>query len=354
MTLTVDKLAERIGARVRGDGSRVVERCTTLEAADERGVAFVATQRYARRIKDSAAGAIVVNAANAERVPQHMAALIADDPYLAFRNAVVELHGFAPQPGPGVSELACVDPSATVGEGAAILPFAYVSAGAKLGQHCVLYPNVFVGPDVTIGDDCVLYPGACVMAGCTIGDRVILQPGAVIGADGFGFATSKGVHHKIPHIGGVVIEDDVELGANTSVQSGSFDVTGVGRGTKMSDLVNVGHGAKVGPFNLIVSQVGIAGSAKTGSHVAIGGQTGLLGHRTVGDRARIAARSGVLTDIPADTEWAGSPALPLDLSKRVGLENLRLPDIAAELQQLREKVEALQAKLNGEVDSAND
>ena len=348
MELTIQELADRIDAEVRGDGSRLISRCASLEAADEHSISFVATQRYARRMKSSSACAVVVAPNNVARVPETMVVVIASDPYLAFRNAIIAIHGFVSQPEPGISSMACIDDSATVGPDCAILPFAYVAAETVLGRGSILYPNVFVGCGAKIGAECVLYPGSCIMRDCQIGDRVILQPGAVVGADGFGFATSGGEHHKIPHVGTVMINDDVELGANTCVQRGAVDTTVIGQGTKISDLANIGHGAKVGPYNLIVSQVGIAGSAKTGSHVAIGGQSGVLGHRTVGDRARIAAQSGVVTNVPPDTQWAGAPALPLEMSKRVGLENLRLPEIHAELERLRCQVEALQAQIDGD------
>ena len=218
-------------------------------------------------------------------------------------------------------------------------------AGATLGDRCVLYPHAVLGPGSSLGPDTTLFPNVTVYENCSIGARVIIHAGSVIGTDGFGFATHHGEHHKIPQVGSVVIEDDVEIGANCCVQRATIGTTFIGRGTKMSDLLDIGHGSRLGRHNLLVSQVGIAGSASTGDYVAIGGQSGVAGHLTVGKAAQVAARSGVVTDVPPGVQYGGSPAIPLDEAKRVGMEVVRLPQIVQQLDDLSKRLERLEASL---------
>jgi len=340
--LTLSALASAISATLRGDGARVVGRCAPIEEAGPGDLTFVANQKYARLLKKTTAAAAIVSPHNVARAPAELALLIAEDPYFAFRQAVVALHGHRQQPAPEIASTACIHPSAKIGRDCHIGPFVVVAAGATLGDRCVLYPHVVVGPGSQLGDDTVLFPHVTVYDNCSIGARVIIHAGSVIGTDGFGFATHKGEHHKIPQVGNVVTEDDVEIGANCCVQRATIGTTRIGRGTKMSDLLDIGHGATVGRYNLLVSQVGIAGSASTGDYVAIGGQSGVAGHLTVGEAAQVAARSGVATDVPPGVQYGGSPAIPLNEAKRVGMEVVRLPQIVQQLQELRERLERLE------------
>lgn len=342
--MTLAQLADRIGAQLRGDGAPLVTRCATIELADASSVTFVANQKYARRLKKSAAAAAIVSPDNAAKAPDTMALLVADDPYFAFREAVVALHGFRRQPTAGVSELAVIEDGASLGDGCSVGPFVIIRSGAVIGDGCVIHPHCVIGSDVKLGEACILYPSVAVYEQCTIGDRVILHAGCVVGTDGYGFATHQGVHHKIPQVGGVEIGDDVELGANTVIQRGAAGPTVIGAGTKMSDLVNIGHGSTIGKGNLIVSQVGIAGSVTTGAYVAMGGQVGVAGHLKVGDMAQIAAKSGIVTDVPAKTQYGGSPAIPLDDAKRVGMEVIRLPDLVGRIRELEKKLACLVAE----------
>ena len=261
-----------------------------------------------------------------------------------------------------------------VGSLCTIRPGVYVAPHARIGDRVILYPNVYIGKRAVIGNDCILHPGVCVYDRCTLGDRVTLHANTVIGQDGFGYATappppgsdnstlgqyagvaakpsdtdrngsvsdggvsSDGLtHHKIPQAGHVVIDDDVELGANCSVDRATVGTTRIGAGTKISDNVVIGHGVKLGRHNLIVAQVGIAGSTTTGDYVSIGGQAGLAGHLRIGDRVRIAAAAKVMHDIPDGQEWGGIPAVPLTRAKRVILHQQRLPDLAERVQALED------------------
>jgi len=347
--MQLSELAGRIGAELRGDGDHVVERCNGLEFAGPADVSFLANNRYITKVKRSDAGAIVLSREFARRVQQGNL-LVADDPYFAFREAVVALHGYRQHPKP-VGDAVSVHPTATVGEGATLHPFVTICEHASVGRNCVLYPGVFIGPHATVGDDVVLFPNVVIYDRCRIGDRVTLHAGCVIGEDGFGYATHPGddgmpMHHKIPQAGNVVIEDDVEMGAGCTIDRGTVTTTRVGRGTKMSNLVTIGHGVEVGRHNLFVGQVGIAGSTTTGDYVALGGQVGVGGHIKIGNRAQVAAKSGVIYSVPEDGRYGGVIAIDMKDAEKVGYEVVRLPQLVDEVRELREQLADLRAQLH--------
>ena len=347
--MTLSQLADRIGATLQtadpADADRVVTGCLGLDDAGPEHVSFLANQRYAEQLEKTQAGAVIV-AADVQCPERTL--LIADDPYFAFRNAVVELHGFRQHPtptgsqdNPNISPQAVISPTATLGEGCVVHPYAVISDNVTIGNHCVIYPHTFIGPDATIGDDCQLYPNVVVYDHCVIGHRVTLHAGCVIGQDGFGYATHAGAHHKIPQVGNAIIEDDVELGANCAVDRATVGSTIIGQGTKFSDLVAIGHGTKVGKHNLLVALVGIAGSVETGDYVAMGGMVGVAGHLKIGNMVQIAATSGVMTDIPDKAQYGGTPAMPLTEAKRRHLHSIRLPDLFARVKKLERELSKL-------------
>lgn len=349
--MTLAELAEHIGAELRsksGDaGSIAVTRCARIDEAGDGDVTFIANQKYADQLSTTGASAVIV-AADVESNGRTL--LVADDPYYAFRNAVVALHGWREHPRfdeADVSDLAVVSPEAEIGEGTIVHPFAVVSARAKIGANCVVYPHVFIGPDVTIGDGCQLFPQVTVYDHSVIGNRVTLHAGTSIGQDGFGYATHQGAHHKIPQAGNVVIEDDVEMGSNCSIDRATLGATRIRKGTKFSDGVTIGHGADVGEHNLYVAMVGLAGSVTTGKYVVIGGQTGVAGHLKIGDMAQLAASSGVMTDVPDGGRYGGLPAGPLKETFRVHAHAQKLPDLAARVKKLEREL----AKLRKESDA---
>lgn len=329
-------LAQRLGAvlelppagHVTGDTE--ITACATLDDASPGQITFLASPKYAVKLPATRASAVVV-AENAKRPESLDAALLkAKDPYFTFRNAVVELHGFRRHPHTGIHPLACVDPTATIGEGT------------------VIYPFVYVGPRVRIGRDCILYPNVCVYDDCVLGDRVILHAGCSIGHDGFGHAThalpgQAPAHHKIPQVGNAVIEDDVELGANCSIDRATLGSTVIGRGTKFSNSVVIGHGTRVGPHNLFVAQVGLAGSVTTGSYVVMGGQVGVAGHLTIADQVQIAAQAGVMNDIEEKGQYLGAPAMPGAQARRVYNHFLNLDEIVRRIKELEKQVAELEA-----------
>jgi UDP-3-O-[3-hydroxymyristoyl] glucosamine N-acyltransferase len=348
--MTLRQLAETIGAKLQGgdgsDGDRVVSRCAPIDEAGPDDVSFLVNPKYADGLKTSRAAAVIVGA---EVETNGRAVLVAPDAYYAFRNAVVALHGFRRHPavnaGP-ISPLAVVHPSAKIGAGTVVHPFAVVSEGAVVGSNCVLYPHTFIGPGVRIGDDCLLYPSVTVYDDCVIGNRVTLQAGCSIGQDGFGYATHKGAHHKIPQVGNVVIEDDVEMGAHCAIDRATVGSTVIGKGTKFSDLIAIGHGCHVGKHNLLVAQVGLAGSVDTGDYVVMGGQVGVAGHLKIGNMVRIAATAGVMHNLPDKGDYGGTPAQPLADAKRAVLYTQRLPDLFTRLKKLERELERMRARPN--------
>ena len=350
--MNVEELATKIGAKLRlgtafaSPAAQTLTACATLEEAGEPDISCLSNPRYAPSLATTKAGAVVVSPKDEPNVPADKTALIADDPYFAFRNALIALHGFRNHGPTGVSPQAIVDPSAKIGEGVTIMPFAFVAADAVIGARTVLYPHSYVGPRAKIGVDCQLFPSVVVYDDCVVGDRVTLHACCVIGQDGFGYATHKGQHHKIPAIGNAVIEDDVELGAGCTIDRATLGSTRIGKGTKFSDLVAIGHGAQIGKHNLFVAQVGIAGSTKTGDYVVMGGQVGVAGHLKIGSMVKIAAKAGVMTDLASNDDYGGMPTVPLSEAKRQVLAGMKLPEMMKEFRDLKRKVAELEAKVN--------
>jgi len=349
MAMTLGQLAEKIGARLEGSADRMVHGCAPVKTAGPGEVAFVANLKYARFLETTRAAAVIVD----EQMPSpgaDVAKLICTDPYFAFRNAQVALHGFrAPPPPmdapPGtealVSASASVHPAARIGAGSQIHPHAVVERDATIGTNCVLYPGSYVGESTIVGDDCVLFPGAVVYERCVLGHRVTLHGNCVVGHDGFGYATHGGRHHKIPQAGRVVLEDDVELGAGCAIERAALGETRIGAGTKLADLVSIGHGTTIGKHCLLVSLVGISGSVEVGNYVVLGGQVGVTGHLTIGDGVQAAGRSAIVSDIEPGRKVGGVPAIDLEMFKRNAIAGAELYDLLRRVRKLEKDLEHL-------------
>ena len=223
----------------------------------------------------------------------------------------------------------------------ACIPEAHVDASAVVGSGSILYPGVYVGPRASVGKNCILYPNAVVYDDCILGDRVTLHAGAVVGQDGFGYSTHKGTHHKIPQIGNVIIEDDVEIGASVAIQRATLGSTVIGRGTKIERFGGDRHAARIGSDALLVSLVGVAGSTKIGHHAIFGGQSGVVGHVNIGDHVTVAAQSGVINDVPDQSLMMGSPAMPAKQARRVLTLVGQLPELLARIRKLEQQVAEL-------------
>ncbi|HET6370660.1 MAG TPA: UDP-3-O-(3-hydroxymyristoyl)glucosamine N-acyltransferase, partial [Nitrospiria bacterium] len=268
------------------------------------------------------------------------AQLLVDDPYFAFSRVVSLIHP-PRRPSPGVHPQSIVGPGVRLGKEVYVGPFVTLEAGAVVGDGAVIHHGVFVGEGSTIGEGSVIYPNVTVREGVMLGKRVIVHSGTVIGSDGFGFATHEGRHHKIEQVGRVVVEDDVEIGANVAIDRAALGVTRIGRGTKIDNLVQIAHNVSIGEDSLIVSQVGISGSTTLGHHVVLGGQVGLVGHLRIGNRVMVGAQSGIMRDLPDGSVVWGSPAIAHSEALKVQAVVPHLPEMRKQLRKLALELSAL-------------
>ncbi len=335
---SLKELAEQVGGEVRGDGGMLIKAVSTVEEAGADEITFLSNKKYEPLLKTTKASAVIV----AKPAETGAALLIVEDPYYAFMQIVVLLHGHRKHKKVGVSKLASIEETAKFGASCNVYDFAVIRENARIGKNCCFYPGAFVGPDVKMGDDCIVYANAVIYDGCEIGNRVIIHANAVVGEDGYGFATHKGEHHKIPQIGRVVLEDDVEIGACCTIERATLGDTIIGKGTKVGDMVAIGHGAKIGPHCLLVPQVGISGSAMLGHHCVLAGQVGVVGHIKIGNMVTIGAQSGVANDIPDGATVLGSPAVEANKAKRVYASMQHLPEMRKSIRQLEKRLGALE------------
>jgi len=342
---TLGQLAELVGGQVAGDPETKINAVATLEKAGNGDISFLTNQKYTNQLKTTKASAIIVAKdfkLNAKRYTLNADLLIADDPYYALSQIVVCLHGYREHPKTGISKNASIAKTATVPENCHIADCVTISENVSLGDRCFLYPNVFVGPNTKIGNDCILYPNAVIYDNCRLGNRVIIQANTTVGEDGFGFATYKGKHHKIPHIGSVIIEDDAEIGSGCGIERGTLDDTVIGTGAKIGDLVAIGHGTKIGPHCLLVAQVGISGSTTLGSYCVVGGQAGIAGHINIGNGVMIGAQSGVSNSIDSGKTVLGAPAVDAGRTRRTYVLLPRLPEMHKSIKRIQKRLDQLE------------
>ncbi len=338
----LSELADLLNARLIGDGSTTITGVKGIDEAGPGDLTFIANPKYRKKLDSTRAAAILVQP-ELQRTDKNL--LIVKDPYAC----LVEVLGlFYPrEPSvPGTNARAFVEEDAVISPDATIYPNTYVGRGARVERGVVLYPGVFVGDKVTIGEDSILYPNVTVYEGCRIGRRVILHAGAVIGSDGFGFANPGRDNLKVPQVGTVQIDDDVEIGANTTIDRGTLDKTWIQRNVKIDNLVQIAHNVIIGENSVIVAQVGISGSTKLGSSVILGGQVGLVGHIEIGDRVMVGAQSGVPESIEANQIVSGSPAMPHRHWLRTQAIISRLPEMRNTINTLVKRVEELEKKIS--------
>jgi UDP-3-O-[3-hydroxymyristoyl] glucosamine N-acyltransferase len=333
VSTTVRQLAELVHGTVVGDGDLVIAAARALDEAQPGDITFVQDEKHARHLHSCRASAIVAP----DTVPANGQALIhVADPLAAFIEIALCLHG-RPQPPPsGIDAQASVHPTARIGPEPSIFPFAVIDAGSVLGARCRVHSGAVIGRHCRLGDDVVLYPNAVLYDNTVLGHRVIVHANAVLGADGFGYRLRDGRHVKIPQLGHVEVGDDVEIGACTTIDRGTFQATRVGAGTKIDNLVQIGHNCRVGKDNLLVSQMGMAGSSSTGDYVVIAGQVGIVGHIQIGARAMIGGQAGVTKDVPEGQHMLGSPATPEREQKRILMSLERLPDMRRDLRRIKQ------------------
>jgi UDP-3-O-[3-hydroxymyristoyl] glucosamine N-acyltransferase len=341
---TLAELSQMVDGELHGDPDIAIHGLADLAIAAAGEIAFLvkATSTGIETLKNSQASAFIVPHALAY---DDKPLIKVTNPYLA---AAIIQNFFRVKPfkASGISPKADVGKNCDIPEETSIGPFVSIGDGVKLGERVTLHPGVVIGNDVEIGDDCLLYPNVTVYHSCTIGSRVIIHSGTVIGSDGFGFATDEhGNHFKWPHIGTVQIDDDVEIGANVTVDRGTFGKTHIMKGTKIDNLVHLGHNVKIGENSLVVAQVGIAGSASLGKNVVLGGQVAVKGHIHLDDGVMVAAKSGVHSNVPKGSIVSGIPAIPHKDWLKASIIFAKLPKIYSELRDMRGKIAKMYEKM---------
>lgn len=338
--MLLSEIAKHLGLPFRGEDIDI-KGVNTLEEAREDEISFLANPKYAPLLKKSKAGAIILGPEFAEQVKR---SLVSQNPYLDFARTV---QLFAKPQGSfkGQSELAYIHPDAKVDPTATIYPFVYIGKEAEIGPKSIIFSGCYIGEKVTIGENCLIYPNVSILANCQIGKEVIIHAGAVIGSDGFGFAQASYGLEKFPQVGKVVIEDKVEIGANTTIDRAALGETRIGKGTKIDNLVQIGHNVKIGENSILVAQVGIAGSTTLGKQVILAGQVGVAGHLNIGDGCRVAAKSGVGKSLPPKTDVGGIPAMPHLTFLKTATLLPKLPEFQKKIKALEKKIKELEEKL---------
>lgn len=336
--MLLKEIADKLELQLRGSGNINISGLAGLETAGPDQLSFLSNPRYVTKLKDSNAGAIILSP---EAPDIAIPSLVSENPYLSFAQAI-ELFYLPPSAVPGIHPTAWIAESAQIGEECSIGAHVTIAEGAVIGDRAVIYPNVTIYPEVVIGDDFVAHSNSVVREYCRIGNRVILQNGAVIGADGFGFAPrADKSYYKIVQSGIVVLEDDVEIGANSCVDRSTLGESRVGKGTKLDNLVQIGHGTTVGEHNVLAAQTGVAGSVKMGNYNVLAGQVGISGHITIGDGSIFTAQTGVARSVEDQSVLSGTPEMDSGLWKKNYLLMFKFPEFVKTVKQLTKEVEAL-------------
>ena len=343
MKLTLGRIADTVKGELVGDPGIVITGISGIKEAQKGDITFLANSKYQRLMKITRASAIITSR---DLMDSDKPLIITTNPSLAF-SKVIELvapnHIGYPK---GIHPRAVISKNAKVGKNVSVGPNAIIEKNTSIGDNTVIYGGCYIGSFATVGEDCLIYPNVTIRERVEIGSRVIIHSGTVIGSDGFGFATVRGVQKKIPQIGTVVIEDDVEIGANVTIDRARFDKTVIGKGTKIDNLVQIAHNVIIGKNCIIVAQAGISGSTTIGKGVILAGQAGLVGHITVGDGAIVAAQAGVTKSVSRGTKVSGYPAKPHRIAKRVNACVQRLPEMYHKVKELEEKIKHLEASRN--------
>jgi len=332
-TMNVKEFAELMNGEVIGDPLRNITGVSGVREAEEGDITFISSPQYIRYLAGTKASCVIVKDPIPDlAVPQ----IKVQNPQFAFAKA---LEHFYPRsaPPPEISNHAAVADSASIGDRAAIYPFAYIANDVVIGDDTVIMPGAFIGERTKIGKECLIFPNVTIREGVSIGDRVIIHAGTVIGSDGFGYVFEKGDYYKIPQVGGVIIEDDVEIGSNVSIDRATIGNTIIRRGTKIDNLTQIAHNVSIGEKSLIISQVGIAGSTEIGDFVVLGGQAGIADHTTIASGTMVAAQSGLKGQIEKGI-YAGSPAIPHATWLRAQVLFGKLPELNKKIRELEAKI----------------
>ncbi len=354
MVATVEQLAELVHGRLVGDGSVSIRSARPVGEAGPGDITFIENDRFAKLLRGSPASAAIVGPhfnlgrTDAER---SLAVIEVDDPMSAFLAVRTHLIGEQKVRWSGIHPRACVAPTARIGADVAIYPFAYVGEGAVIGDGTTLHPGAVIGDGCKLGRDCIVHPNAVLYQNVTLGDRVEVHAGSVLGGDGFGYRQVDGRHVKIPHSGRLEVENDVEVGANSTIDRATFETTRIGEGTKIDNLVMIGHNNQIGRHNLLCGQVGISGSCKTGDYVVMAGQAGIKDKTQIGNHVIVGAQAGVHRNIADGQNVLGSPAIPVREQRRVFQMIARLPEMHRQLRDLAAQIAAITALASSTTDA---
>jgi len=343
MGKTVKEIAEFLGGTFSGDGDAVIENVKGLDEAGQGDLSFLSNPKYRKKIDTTEASAILVS----PEIKSDKTLIHVKDPYIALAKVLSLFHDPENHPS-GISGQAFVAEGAEISEDAVLYPGVYVGPKAVIGKRVILYPGVKIGPQVVVGDDSILYYNVTVYGRCLIGKKVIIHAGVVVGSDGFGFANPGRDNFKIPQVGIVQIDDDVEIGANTTIDRATLGKTWIQKGVKIDNLVQIAHNVVIGQNSIIVAQVGISGSTTLGRSVIIGGQSGLIGHINIGDAVMIGAQSGISEDVDSNQIVSGSPHMPHRQWLRTQAIIGRLPELYKKISLLENQVREMESKLKKE------
>ncbi|MDD3625943.1 MAG: UDP-3-O-(3-hydroxymyristoyl)glucosamine N-acyltransferase [bacterium] len=337
----ISYLAEILSGELKGDPEIEVSNISDIREASENSLSFISNPKYEKFLKESHAGVIVLKAGSPVIPGKNL--IFVEDPYKSV-GILLNLFNDREISFSGISDRSFVSGSAYVEDGVKIGPMAFIGNNSRIGKNTVIFPGVSIGDGSIIGSDCIIYSNVSIYDHIEIGNRVIIHSGTVIGSDGFGFVTDQGVNLKIPQIGNVIIEDDVEIGANVTIDRATFGATRIKKGVKIDNLVQIAHNVEVGENSLLVAQAGIAGSSKIGSNVTIAAKAGISGHIEIGNNAKVGAKSGVMKSIPEGVIVSGFPARPLNEELRVKASLRNLPAVFEKLNEIEKRLSQLEEK----------
>ena len=344
MEFTAQQIADFLNGSVTGDTSVTVSGFSKIEEGTPGTLTFLSNLKYERYIYHTKASIVLVSNDFKPTASIEATLIKVPDPYIALAK-LKELAEQSKEKKTGIDSTACIDPTATIADDCYIGAFTFIGENVKIGKGCTIYPHVYVGDNVSLGDQTILYPHAVVYKDCCIGANCIIHAGAVVGADGFGFAPENGVYKKIIQSGNVIIENDVEIGANTTIDRAVMGSTIIRKGVKLDNLIQIAHNVEVGSHTVIAAQTGVAGSTKIGDNCMFGGQVGIVGHLKIGDKAQIAAQTGIFSDVPANGKVMGSPAIPLTNFFRSHIIFGKLPELYRTLNRLEKEIEVVKKNI---------
>ncbi|MDR1982000.1 MAG: UDP-3-O-(3-hydroxymyristoyl)glucosamine N-acyltransferase [Tannerellaceae bacterium] len=345
MEFSAQQIADLLNGTVEGNPDVKISAFAKIEEGKPEALSFLANLKYEHHLYTTEAGVVLVNHDFVPSAPVRTTLIRVANAYAALA-VLLDLSDQSKKKKTGIDSTAFIHSSVSMGGDCYVGNFAYIGENVKIGDNCNVYPHAYIGENVTIGNNCILYPHTTIYEGCVIGNNCILHAGSVVGSDGFGFAPEEGHYKKIPQLGNVVLEDDVEIGANTTIDRAVMDSTIIRKGVKLDNLVQIAHNVEVGECTVMAAQTGISGSVKIGAHCRFGGQAGLAGHIRVGNRVSVGAQSGIMNDVKEGRTVLGAPAIDAKAFMRSSVIFNRLPDMYRTIGQLQREIEQLKEKIN--------